>query len=617
MDRWADWAAEESRLIRAAGQWRSVRDMDGPGPLLSAVEGAWPGVVSFASNDYLGLTRHPAVVAAARDAIERWGTGAGSARLVAGARPLHRQLEEALAAWKGDEAAVLFATGYAANLGVLQALGGPGVTVVSDRLNHASIVDGCRLSRSEVVVTPHADAAAVERAVAAAPGRVLVVTESVFSMDGDGAPLDDLVALCAHHGALLVVDDAHAVLAPVPAPAGGGAVMRVGTLSKALGSLGGFVAGPRAICDLLVNRARTFVFTTASTPADTAAALAALAVARSSEGDALRARLRAHVERLRPGHPSPILPVFVGDEEQALAASAALLDLRLLVPAIRPPTVAPGTSRLRISLNAAHTTEQIDQLVDGLASLGLGGPAFSGRSGPVCGPGRPENGPARLVLVLGTGTGVGKTWVTAALARAIRAGGDQVSARKPVQSFEPCSTLPAASESGSPAPVPQERPAATDADVLADATGEDAGAVCKPHRWYPVAMAPPLAAESLGRAPFTLADLLGEFRWPAGADVGLVEGVGGPRSPLAAGADNADLARALGADAVVLVADAGLGAINAVLLAAGALPRQPVVFLNRYGPDDPVHAANLEWLQKRAGLTVVTTIDDLTTAVLA
>lgn len=597
MGAWGDWAGEEARRIRSAGRWRSVRDVEGPGPssLLSPIDGGeGQAVVSFASNDYLGLARHPSVVAAARHAVERWGAGAGSARLVAGGRPLHRQLEAELAVWKSAEAAVLFATGYAANLGVLQALAGPGVTVVSDRLNHASIVDGCRLSRADIVVTPHADVAAVERAVAAAPGRVLVVTESVFSMDGDVAPVADLVALCSHHGALLVVDEAHAVLGP-ELPPGDGPVLRVGTLSKALGSLGGFAAGPGALCDLVVNRARTFVFTTASTPADTAAALAALKVARSPEGDALRARLRCHVERLRPGHPSPVVPVVVGDEEAALAASAALLDLGLLVPAIRPPTVPAGRSRLRISLTAAHTTEQVDRLLDALATLGLGSPSYSGQSSPLSGSRRPENRrgrPERLVLVLGTTTGVGKTWVAAALANAARATGELVAARKPVQSYEP---------GGGP----------TDADVLASATGECATDVCPANRWYPVAMAPPLAAEALGLAPFTLPDLLDELRWPPGVRLGLVEGVGGPRSPVAADADNVALARALRPDTLVLVADAGLGAINAVLLAVNALPRQPVVFLNRYIADDPVHATNLEWLQKRAGLTVVTTVDAL------
>jgi 8-amino-7-oxononanoate synthase len=196
----------------------------------------------------------------------------------------------------------------------------------------------------------------------------------VFSMDGDVAPLDDIAGACARWGALLVLDEAHAVLGPAGAGLAGIEgleVLRVGTLSKTLGSLGGFVAGSRRACDLLVNRARSYIFTTASTPADTAAALANLGVVRSAEGDALRARLRANIDRLRPGHPSPIVPVVVGDEADAVAASARLLDAGLLVPAIRPPTVAPGTSRLRIALSAAHTAGQVDRLVAGLTAAGL------------------------------------------------------------------------------------------------------------------------------------------------------------------------------------------------------------------------------------------------------
>ena len=579
--RWERWAAGEAAVLRAAGRWRTVRDLDGAGPATTVAGGGH--VVSFASNDYLGLNLHPAVVAAALDAVERWGAGAGSARLVAGGRPLHRRLEEALAAWRGTEAAVLFPTGYAANLGVLGVLGGPGVTIVSDELNHASIVDGCRLARARVEVTPHLDVGAVERALRRAPGRSVVVTESVFSMDGDVAPLEELAAVCRRAGALLVVDEAHAVLGPEAPPAAG--VLRVGTLSKALGSLGGFVAGSAALCDLLVNRARPFVFTTASTPADTAAALAAVGVVCSAEGEALRASLRANVDRLRPGHPSPIVPVVVGDEEAALAASAALLDQGLLVPAIRPPTVPPGTSRLRVSLSAAHTAEQVGRLAAALGTLPAPRPVALAR---------PAGRPARLVLVLGTGTGVGKTWVAAALAAALRERGAVVSARKPVQSFDPGD-------------------GATDAEVLGSATGEPPEAVCPPHRWYGAALAPPIAAEALGRTPFSLADLLAELSWPE-ADCGLVEGVGGPRSPLAAGADNVALARALRPDSVVLVAPGGLGAINAVLLAADALPRPPIVFLNRYDGADVVHAANRRWLAG-AGLDVVTTVAELVASV--
>jgi 8-amino-7-oxononanoate synthase len=324
-------------------------------------------VVSFASNDYLGLTQHPAVIAAAHAALDREGAGSGSARLIVGGRPVHDELEAELAAWKGQERAVLFPTGFAANLGTLTVLGGPGVTIASDELNHASIIDGTRLAKADVRVFRHGDLDELN-AILAGAERAIVVSDTVFSMDGDVADVAALAAVCGEHGALLVLDEAHAVLGP-EVPVGPAEVLRVGTLSKTLGSLGGFVAGPGALVDLLVNRARSFIFTTAPTPADTAAALAALRVLRSAEGDELVARLRHHVDRLRPGHPSPIVPIVLGDEELALAASAKLLDQGLLVPAIRPPTVAPGTSRLRVTLSAAHSDEDVDRLLDALEQL--------------------------------------------------------------------------------------------------------------------------------------------------------------------------------------------------------------------------------------------------------
>ncbi|MDQ4070853.1 MAG: aminotransferase class I/II-fold pyridoxal phosphate-dependent enzyme, partial [Actinomycetota bacterium] len=323
----------------------------------------------------------------AHAALDRWGAGAGAARLVAGSRPVHGELEAGLAAWKGEAAALLFPTGYAANLGVLTTFGRDGARILSDERNHASIVDGCRLARAEVCVYRHGDVGQVDDLLRSSPGRAIVVTDTVFSMDGDAAPVDDLAERCAAHGALLVLDEAHAVLGPDP-DLSGVDHLRVGTLSKYLGSLGGFVAGPQAFVDLLVNRARTFVFTTASSPADAAAGLAALRVLCSGEGGALVARLRANVDlvassepvtldralrgsaspvrRAGPGHPSPIVPVVLGDEDAAMRASAALRDRGLLVPAIRPPTVAPGTSRLRISLSAAHTAEQLAMLLEAL-----------------------------------------------------------------------------------------------------------------------------------------------------------------------------------------------------------------------------------------------------------
>lgn len=363
---WSERVAGRNAAIAAAGQWRTVRRLDGGGPVFTLDDGRQ--VVSFASNDYLGLSQHPSVCAAATTAIVRWGTGAGSARLVVGDRPPHHRLEMALADWKGTEAAVLFPTGFTANLGVLSVFGTADALIVSDALNHASIVDGCRLSRASVAVSRHCDPAHVRDLLAAHVGPKIVVTDVVFSMDGDLAPVDALREVCTEQGALLVLDEAHAVLeADGPME---GDVVRVGTLSKTLGSLGGFVATSQAMIDLIVNASRPFVFTTAPSPADTASALAALSITRSADGACLRDRLRQLVDRVAPGHPSPIIPLVTGSERTAIELSARLLDQHgLLVPAIRPPTVPPGTSRLRIALSATHTDEQVARLVDALAMV--------------------------------------------------------------------------------------------------------------------------------------------------------------------------------------------------------------------------------------------------------
>ena len=373
---WDGRLDRELARIRDAGRWRVTRDLTTTGPVTGELEGR--PVVTFASNDYLGLTHHPRVVAAAHAALDRWGTGSGASRLVVGSRPLHAELETELADWKDTEAALLFPTGFAANLGLMTTLGGSDVTILSDELNHASIVDGARLARAAVRIYRHADldhlAKLLVEVDSEARGPALVVTDSVFSMDGDLADIDGLVELCGAHDALLVLDEAHAVLGPhvtvaEAASRRGVTVVRMGTLSKALGSLGGFVAGPRRHVDLLRNLARPFIFTTAPAPADVAAGLAALRVVRSDEGRSLVERLSRHVDRLRPGHPSPVVPVVLGDEDSAMAAAATLLEAGLLVPAIRPPTVPEGTSRLRVALSAAHTDDQIDRLAAALDRL--------------------------------------------------------------------------------------------------------------------------------------------------------------------------------------------------------------------------------------------------------
>ena len=382
---WSRWIDRRLDDIRAGGRWRRYRDLDAAGPAGTLIEdhdGQDRNVVTFASNDYLGLTVHPVVVAAAHEALDRWGAGSGGSRLITGSRPVHTELERELAEWKRTERAVLFPTGFAANLGVLATLAGPGVRIVSDSLNHASIIDGTRLARAEVRVAPHGDVGELERLVAEHHGPTLVVADTVFSMDGDVIDLEATVDVCRRHGALLVIDEAHAVLGPDPTPGDleGVEVVRAGTLSKTLGSLGGFAACSAPVADLLVNAARSSIFTTALSPADAAAALAALRIVRSEEGDRLRHRLRDHVDRLAPGHPSPIVPIVLGDEDRAVAASTALLEAGLFVPAIRPPTVAPGSSRLRVTFSAAHTDDQVTRLLDSLHHLGIGSGVGSGDS---------------------------------------------------------------------------------------------------------------------------------------------------------------------------------------------------------------------------------------------
>jgi 8-amino-7-oxononanoate synthase len=379
---WAERTRSRLDHVAESGRWRAPREFDALGPQGLLNDAA---VVSFASNDYLGLSMHPTVIAAAHVALDRWGTGAGASRLVTGSRPVHSQLEEELADWKGTEAAICFPTGFAANLGTLSVLGGPGVRILSDELNHASIIEGCRLSKSELAVYRHADidylAALLDESVRSGTP-TLVVTDSVFSMDGDLAPVEAIADLCRRHGAILMLDEAHAILGPhLPATLTDDPelmLVRMGTLSKALGAMGGFVAASRDIADLLINLARSYIFTTALTPADAAAAQAALGIVRAPEGEALMARLAGLVARVAgPDHPSPIVPVILGSEARAVAASADLLEEGLWVPAIRPPTVPPGTSRLRITLSAAHTDAQVDQLVKTLDHL-LGAPPHRG-----------------------------------------------------------------------------------------------------------------------------------------------------------------------------------------------------------------------------------------------
>ena len=386
-----DWIDGQLADLEAKGLRRALEPV-GPaqGPVVE-VGGRW--LVNLCSNDYLGLASDDRLRRAASDAALRGGAGSGASRLVAGDLPLHGELERALAAFHGTEAALLFNSGYHANAGLPPALVGRGDAVFSDVLNHASIVDGVQLSRAEFVRYRHCDVDELSDLLARSRARrKLVVTDAVFSMDGDAAPLVEIAALCERHGAMLYVDEAHAVGVLGPSGAGlaealgvkGRVDVEMGTLGKALGSFGAYVAVERRLRDLLLTRARTFVFTTALPPASCGAALAALAIVRGEPER--RARLLALCDRVRAGLTrlgfdvsrvvSPIFPVILGSEERALAAAAALRARGYFVRAIRPPTVPAGTSRLRVALSAGLTPAQVDGF---LAALGEVLPGLPGR----------------------------------------------------------------------------------------------------------------------------------------------------------------------------------------------------------------------------------------------
>jgi 8-amino-7-oxononanoate synthase len=375
-----DEARAELHELAAAHRLRVPRVVDGaqgPRITLDGIE-----VLNLASNDYLGLAGDGRLARAASGALDEGGVGAGASRLIVGNHRAHVELEAAVADWLRCSGARLFNSGYAANTGVLAALARPGDAIFSDELNHASIIDGCRLSRAEVVVFPHLDLAALAAALARSTHRRrLVVSESVFSMDGDLADVDGLASLCARYDAALVLDEAHAmgVLGPegrgLAAAQGVVPAVLIGTFGKALGTYGAFAATTRAVADLLWNRARPFVFSTALPPPLAAATLASLEIVRGAEGNARRGSLAAHARRLRAGVPaavgaseSPIAPILIGDDQRVMALSARLLVERVFVQGIRPPTVPPGTARLRVGLVASLSDQELDRAIAALSN---------------------------------------------------------------------------------------------------------------------------------------------------------------------------------------------------------------------------------------------------------
>ena len=371
--------------IRDAGLWRELREIESAQS--ARIKFGGREFINFSSNDYLGLAGHPALGQAAREAIEQFGVGSGASRLICGSLQPHHALEAALAKWQGTGAALVFSTGFVAAQGVLTSLLGRGDVVILDKKAHASMIDGAKLSGATLRVFRHNDLENLEKLLQWAAdrgGRVLVASESVFSMDGDHAPLAGIVELKERYGAWLMLDEAHAVglygpLGQGLAAAGGlgeRIEIRMGTLGKAVGAAGGFICGSRQLVDLLVNKARSFIFSTAPSPAVSAAARAGVELIQGAEGQSLRGQLWQRVDELRrgaallgwktPAEPSAILPLIVGEEAKAVATMDHLREAGFFIPAIRYPTVPRNEARLRVTLTANHTAENIEQLVHAL-----------------------------------------------------------------------------------------------------------------------------------------------------------------------------------------------------------------------------------------------------------
>ncbi|GAB3419884.1 8-amino-7-oxononanoate synthase [Massilia agilis] len=386
-------ASVENKLAQLSAQslTRRRRVADTRCAPLQVVDGR--PMLAFCSNDYLGLAAHPRVVEALREGAQLYGVGSGASHLISGHSRAHCLLEERLAQmlspWLQSPQALYFSTGYMANVAVLTTLGmDAGAMIFSEELNHASLIDGARLARAGVSVFPHGDVAALATQLGASTAATkIVVTDSVFSMDGDMAPLPELLALCERHGAWLVVDDAHGF--GVLGENGSGALehfglsspnlVYVGTLSKAAGVSGAFIAAHHSVVELMVQRARPYIYSTAAPPALAHALLTSLDIIAGDEGKALRAHLASLIAQLdaelkltrwrRPVSHTAIQPVIIGSNDEALQAASDLHARGIWVPGIRPPTVAPGTARLRVTLSAAHTHEEVAQLTAALNDL--------------------------------------------------------------------------------------------------------------------------------------------------------------------------------------------------------------------------------------------------------
>ena len=384
-DAFDQFLSGELEAIEAAGLLRTLRRMESPQQI--EVKAGGQELINFSSNDYLGLAAHVSLKKAAQSGVEALGAGAGSARLISGSQSIVHELETSLAAYKQTEAALNFSSGYAAALGTVPALVGQGDLVIVDKLVHASLVDAARLSGAKLRVFKHNDLSDLKRILQWAherKGNTLIITESVFSMDGDLAPVHDLVQLKNQFGAWLLLDEAHAT--GLYGEGGRGVAeemgvtnhieVQLGTLGKALGAAGGYICGSQALIDLLVNRARSFIFSTAPVPAQLAAAKRGVELVQSNEGGAMRARLWSNVERLKnglirqgwklPDVQSAILPLMIGSERNATELAGHLRDAGIWVPAVRYPTVARGAARLRLTVSAAHQPEHLNALLKAL-----------------------------------------------------------------------------------------------------------------------------------------------------------------------------------------------------------------------------------------------------------
>ncbi|MDK2820180.1 MAG: 8-amino-7-oxononanoate synthase [Clostridia bacterium] len=371
--------------IKKQGLYREMRYLSAPQKPHTVIDGR--KVLLMASNSYLGLCDDNRLKAAAIRAIEKYGVGSGGSRLTTGSYQLHKELEQKIARFKGTEASIVFNTGYMTNVGAIAGIADKSWVVFSDELNHASIIDGCRLSGAKIVVYKHCDMDDLYKKVKEFQGNpILIVTDGVFSMDGDIAPLDDIVKIAEEFSALTMVDDAHATGVLGPKGAGTGDYfglkdkidLQMGTLSKALASEGGFIAGKQYLIDYLRNKARSFIFTTALAPATIAVAIKAIEIVER-EPEARRVLLnnanwlqnKLHDAGFKTlDSQTPIIPIVVGDSEKALQFSNQLLEEGIYIPAIRPPTVPPGTSRLRLSLMATHSQDDLNYALTKIVQIG-------------------------------------------------------------------------------------------------------------------------------------------------------------------------------------------------------------------------------------------------------